>query len=403
MQDRPHHHTHHHAHQEAAMPTLPHPHTRTACALAIGLLCATAASAQSFTATLLNRPSGATYCHESLLEPLLGDNGDVIATCNSPKVSLAGFFGAILGGGGGVAETSSKATVWRAGSATPRTLAGTLAGTVTQTNTTPVGILADGTVLGYAFNNNGQTLSAWKTTTRANYALPSGYGGWVLDQVAPAGKVILLRQNDLSAFGMGIATVTAGVAKRLPSPPSACGKVGSSGNSFDWVVNDLGQVAVLRMRKVSGNYSTSNIGTVCLWNGSAWVVSADAPSFVDPVYFDTDFYGMTLQGLNNQGQVLLRQVNPLQWQAGVGFQQLDKAIDTYGAGSDLLGSDGSSAKLWRNGQPIDLNQASTVPAGYTLVRAIGSNARGQVLVITQPVAAASSSLPEPRLVLLTPR
>ncbi len=379
--------------------TMPHI-PRTACALALSLCCAGAAQAQSFTATLLNRPSGAADCAESLWEPQLGHNGDVVSTCSTPSVSLAGFFGALAGGGGSGQTWTNKATVWRAGSATPRSLGGTLS----QPQTSATGILADGTVLGYAYSTSGgQTLSAWKTTTRATYALPSGYSGWVLDQVSNAGQVILLRKAELNSFGQSLATVTAGVAKKLPTPPSACGKVGSSSNSFDWRVNDLGQVAVLRVRSVTQEYGTSNIGTVCLWNGSTWIVSGDTPSFVDPVYFDTDFYGLSLRGLNNQGQVLLNQVTPLLWEAGAGFKQVERGITAFGAGTDLLGSDGSHARLWRNGQPIDLHAASTPVAGYTLVQALGSNAKGQVLVLTQPVQATANSLAQPRLVLLTPR
>jgi hypothetical protein len=377
---------------------------RHAVALALGLLLSAIApvqaQAQTFTATLLNRPSGATSCFESLLEPELGDNGDVVATCSTPKVSLAGFFGAIIGGGSGIGETASKATVWRAGSAAPRTLTGTLS----QTNTLTVGILSDGTVLGYAFNNSGQTLSAWKTTTRATYALPAGYSAWSLNQVSPGGKVILLRLKDQSSFGMGIATVTNGVAKKLPTPPSACGQVGSSFNSFGWRVNDLGHVVVLRNQHLYENYTSTQVGTVCLWNGSGWVVSDPTPNYQDPIRFDTQSYDLLLADFNNSDQVLLQQVTPFQWQAGTGYQQVDKAIVAYGAGTDVMGGDDSTAKLWRNGQLIDLQAASTgVPSGLRLSKAIGSNAKGQVLVLTQPTSATANNVPDTRLVLLTPR
>lgn len=383
--------------------------TRHAVALALSLLLGhftpASAQAQSYTATLLNRPSGATSCHESQFTARLSDNGDVATTCAVPKVTLASIFGVLAGGG--AAGAGSKAVVWRAGNGTARTLGGTL----TQTNTSASGILSDGTVVGYAFNdNNSQALSAWKASTRAAYALPSGYSSWFLGSMSPGGKVQLLQLRDLSPFGMSFALVSNGVAKKLPPPPSACGVLNASFNTHSWAINNVGQMALLRSVYANTASSHQNTGTLCLWTGNAWVVSGDTPNYQDPVYFDTNFYDLGLLGLSDSGQVLLQQVVKFTWAAGSGFQQVDPSTWAYGADGDVLGgasptatSLGVTARLWRQGQLVELGQLATAPTGYQLSTALATNARGQVLVLAQSTRNAVVTSGDSRLVLLTPR
>jgi hypothetical protein len=386
---------------------LPHARTPTACALAFSLLCAATAQAQSFSATLLQRPSGNDGCRENMFFSQLLDNGDVIGTCGFPALSFQGWLAALSGLG--VPEYTSRAVVWRNGSSgTPRLLSGP----TDQPGTSAYGELADGTVLGYTFNKERATLSAWKGSTRSTYALPAGYATWQLNQVSRDGQTLLISLLDNSRFGRSFALVKAGVVNRLPDLPAACGAVNNASGVYKWAINRSGQMAVLRDR-VEEDLQTkakSHLGTVCLWDGGTWQVSPDTPNYRDPVTFDSQHYDLRLQGFNDQGEVLMRQQQAaFTWQPQRGYQALDTRVWSLGAAGDSGGgaypgsyTDTTPAVLWRNGQLIELSKAATAPFGYRLVTVVGTNARGQVLVVAQSTAKTLNPANN-RLVLLTPR
>jgi hypothetical protein len=384
-------------------------HIQTACALALSLLCVGAALAQtqSFSATLLKRPGGNDGCGENTFRTQLLDNGDVLGTCSFPALSLQGWLAALAGQG--VPEYTSRATVWRSGSSsTPRLLNGPSG----QPGSYAVGELADGTVLGYAYGKSPATLSAWKGSTRSNHALPAGYTTWQLDHVSRDGQTQQISLRDNSRFGRAFALVKAGLVTRLPDLPAACGAVNNASGVYTWAVNGSGQMVVLRERVEEDpqTKSKSHLGTLCLWDSGTWQVSPDTPNYRDPVTFDSRSYDLSLQGLNDQGAVLLRQQQAaFTWHPQQGFQALDNRARSLGAAGDVGGgaypgsyTDTTPAVLWRNGQLIELSKAATAPFGYRLVTVVGTNARGQVLVVAQSTARTLNPANN-LLVLLTPR
>ncbi|MEY4765993.1 MAG: hypothetical protein RI907_2666 [Pseudomonadota bacterium] len=377
-----------------------------ALAAAVTLMAPGLAQAQAFSATLLKRPSGNDGCGENMFRTQLTDSGDVVGTCNFPAVSVQGWLAALSGQG--VPEYTTRATVWRGGSGTPRLLNG-LAG---QAGTYAVGGLADGTVLGYAYGKVPATLSAWKGTTRSNYSLPAGYSGWQLDRVSRDGQTLLIAQADTSRFGRSFALVKGGAVTRLPDLPAGCGAVNNSSGVYTWAINNSAQVVVLRDRteedvSIKRRY---HVGTVCLWDGSAWQVSPDTPNFFDPVTFDSNGYELSLQGINDRGEVLVRQQQAaFTWHPQQGYTALDRRAWSLGAAGDVGGgtypgsyTEAGPAVLWRNGQLLELGKVATAPIGYRFINVLGTNARGQVLAVAQSTAKTINPANN-LLVLLTPR
>ena len=373
------------------------------CAL-LGL--AAQAQAQTYTAKLLNQPSGVSFCVYK--EARLSNNGDVTANCFMPRVTLAGIAAALAGGNG--AQSTPRAYAWRNGGS-----AQVLSGSLTKPRSYGHGILADGTVLGYIGTSNGSDeigdLSAWKGSTRSAVALPAGYAApWRVDTVSPGGATRLLWRNS-GPSGMDFATWINGQARTLPGMPAACGVLGTTYNIHRWAVNDAGQVAVLRQVQDNPFVSTSNrvVGTICLWDGGRWQVSPPSINYEDPELFDSDFYEMELQGVSPAGRVMVRQgFAAYDWAPGQQAQRLGNLVRAYGANDELLGGDHPSgsqlkapATIWRNGQALDLSQAATAPSGYYLATALSTNLKGQVLVVAQSTSNVGNT--GNRLVLLTPR
>lgn len=379
-------------------------HLLGACTL---LALAAQAQAQTYTAKLLNQPSGASFC--IYREARLSENGDVAANCFMPRVTLAGIAVALAGGNG--AQTTPRAVAWRNGGS-----AQVLSGSLTKPKSYSNGILADGTVLGYIGSNSlGDDglgdLSAWKGSSRSTLALPAGYTApWRLETVSRGGVTRLLWRNS-GASGMAFATWINGQARTLPTMPSACGVLGTTYNTHTWAVNDAGQVAVLRQVQDSPLVSTSNrvVGTICLWDGSRWQVSPPSVNYEDPELFNSDFYEMELQGVSPAGRVMVRQGFAVyDWAPGQTVQALGRLVRGYGAANELIGGDHPSgsqqkaaATIWRNGQALDLNQATTAPAGYYLASVLSTNLKGQVLAVAQSLSTNTNT--GNRLVLLTPR
>lgn len=367
-------------------------------ALVLPLLSTGLAQAQNFNATLLTRPAGTDTCFEAQGKPVLGPHGEIGTDCN---LRTASIFGAPVSAG--------RAVVWRGGSATGTVLPGTLL----QPRTTQMGLLADGTVLGYAYSGNSATLSAWKGSTRSNRSLPAGYSGWELDRISPDGQTqLIFKRNDGSAYGRGFALVKAGVVKLVASPPAACGSLNTTSEKPGWVINNVGQMALSRTQQIynSANGSIDRPGTLCLWDGAQWQVSARTPNYMHPTAFDADLYDMSLRGLNDQGEVLADRQAKFTWHPSRGFNQVDERAWVYTASGELAGGASVTATdfsvkavLWRNGQAVHLDQLATAPAGYQLSTVLAANARGEVLVLAQATGSAPASSLNSRLVLLTPR
>lgn len=376
-----------------------------------GLLLAATAQAQTHTATLLARPSGAESCYETSRTVQLAANGDVATRCDVPQPFLA-FLNVLSGTGGPV--SSSRTVVWRGGSATAKTLAGTSS----QPKILLQGALADGAILGTIFNSSSSTLSIWRGTTRSNYALPSGYTTWQLEKTSRDGQTLLISQKDSSRFQLGLALVKGGVVTRLPSPPLACGTWGAANDRHEWTLNSQGQVALLRARKTTNALlgATSTIGKVCLYGSSQggqagdWLVSEDTPVYHDEYGVDNRSYGMDLLDLSDHAEVLIDQRGRYSWRPGTGFQQTDPAIVGYGHDGDvLLGSRPTDsaitaeAGVQRNGQTLTLSAFAPAPSGYRYATALGTTARGHILALAVPTSATVISSSAARLVLLQPR
>ncbi|MEY4765994.1 MAG: hypothetical protein RI907_2667 [Pseudomonadota bacterium] len=370
-----------------------------------GLLLATAAQAQTHTATLLARPSGASSCYETANLVWLAANGDVATRCDFPQTFQA-FFNALTGAGGPV--YSSRSVVWRGGSATAKTLSGTTAQPKTQVQ----GAQADGAILGTIYNSTSSTPSIWRGTTRSNYALPAGYTGWQLERTSRDGQTLLISLKDNSRFQLGMALVKGGVATKLPTPPLACGTYGASAERHQWLLNSQGQVAILRARKVTNALLgyTSTVGKVCLYQSGDWVVSDDTPVYYDEYGVDNRSYGMDLMAFSDSGEVLIDQRGRYTWQPSVGFKQPDAAVVGYGHGSDVLGGTPPSdstitaeASVWRNGQALPLTAFAPAPAGYRYTTALGTTAAGHILALAVPSSATVITSGGARLVLLKPR
>ncbi len=364
------------------------------------LMVTSLAQAQSYTATLLKRPSGADSCSEVREgASFLSVNGDVSTTCTMLNVA---FLGAPFLG-------TSKATVWRAGSATARTLAGTL--TLPRTNAN--GMLSDGTVVGVSYGSgNSAAPSAWKTTTRANYPMPAGYSGWEIDRTSPDGQTVLIRRrNDGSAYGHSFALIKAGVARAVTPPPAACGSLNGGGEHHSWVINNLGHMAIGHSKVIRvPNASDDEPGTVCIWDGDTWHVSPRTPNFTFPDGTSADSYELNLQAFSDQGEVLVNRIVKFTWHATQGFKQVNARARTFTSTGEIAGGAEPTstdyrekAVLWRNGQPVQLSEVATAPAGYQLSTVLATNPRGQVLVLAQALGDTVASTLKSRLVLLTPR
>jgi hypothetical protein len=366
------------------------------------------AHAQSYTAKLLNQPTGASSCIN--VEAKLSENGDVTANCFMPRVTLAGIAVALVGGL--AAQTTPRAVAWRNGSGSAQVLSGTLGKPMSYGR----GVLADGTVMGYIGSNNMADdaigdLSAWKGSSRSAVSLPSGYAKpWFLEDISRGGVARLLTRRGGMA-GIEFAIWLNGKASTLPTMPAACGVLGTLYNAHSWTLNDAGQVAVLRQERDDPMTTTitRHTGTLCLWDGGRWQVSPPSPNYFDAEGFSSDYYEMTLQGLSNSGKAMVRQgFGVYEWAPGQASVQLDPLVRAYGQQGEWLGGDSpygsrqsAPASVWRNGQRVDLSQVATAPSGYHLSTAVAANQKGQILVIAQKLSATSNG--SNRLVLLTPR